>query len=390
MSHDSAHIFDQVIDRRSSDSAKWGYYDEDVLPLWVADVDFPSPQPVIAALRERVAHGIFGYGLEPPALRPVIVERLQRLYGWQVEPEDLVFVPGVVTAFNLATRTVTCPCDGVLVQTPVYFPMLYAPANAGCTLDEMELTLGPEGQYSIDYDAFGAAISAQTRIFLLCNPHNPVGRVFRRDELERMAEICLRHDVVICSDEIHCDLVFDEREHLPIASLDPEIAQRTITLMAPSKTYNVAGLKFSLAIIQNPELRKKYEAAKAGLVPGVNLMGYIAALAAYQDGQPWLDALLQYLEANRDYLLHEVKTRLPGICMPQPEGTYLAWLDCRQSAIPRNPHEFFLEQARVAMNDGKTFGQGGEGFVRLNFGCPRSTLEEALRRMRRALLNLAG
>ena len=205
-----------------------------------------------------------------------------------------------------------------------------------------------------------------------------------------MAEICLRHDVVICSDEIHCDLVFEGHEHLPVASLDPEIAQRTITLMAPSKTYNVAGLKCSLAIIQNPELRKQYEGAKMGLVPDINIMGYLAALAAYRDGQPWLDAALRYLEANRDHLLHEVNTHLPDISMLRPEGTYLAWLDCRQSAIPGNPHEFFLEQARVAMNDGKTFGQGGEGFVRLNFGCPRSTLEEALQRMRRALLNLGS
>jgi cystathionine beta-lyase len=370
----------ELIDRQSTDSVKWNCYG-DALPLWVADMDFKSPEPVIRALRERVEHGIFGYGTEPSALRPLFVERLERLYGWKVEPEALLFVPGVVTAFNQAVHAVTSPGDGVLVQTPVYFPMLWAPDNAGCTLDDMELTRRSDGTYEIDFDAFEAAITDRTRIFLLCNPHNPVGRVFRQDELERMAEICLRHDVIICSDEIHCDLVFAGHQHLPIATLSPEIAAQTITLMAPSKTYNVAGIHASVAIIENPELRKRFEAAAAGLVPHLDVMGYTAMLAAYRDGQPWLDEVLGYLQANRDFLFDYVNNNLPGITMAQPEGTYLAWLDCREASLPGNPHEFFLEQAEVAMNDGAKFGQGGEGFVRLNFGCPRATLEEALGRM---------
>jgi len=382
--------FDQLIDRRVTPCAKWRRYDDDVLPLWVADMDFVSPEPVTRALRERVEHGIFGYDMEPPELRPVIVDRLQRLYGWQVAPDTLVFVPGVVTGFNLATHAITSPGDGILAQTPVYHPILYVPGNTGCTLDEMEMTRLPSGQYEIDFDAFEAAITDRTRIFILCNPHNPVGRVFRREELERMAEICLRHDVVICSDEIHGDLIFQGHQHLPIASLSPEIAERTITLMAPSKTYNIAGLKCSLAIIQNPELRKKYEAAKVGLVPSVNILGYTAALAAYRDGQPWLDAVLRCLEDNREFLFEYVSAHLPGVTMHRPEGTYLAWLDCRQAGIPGNPHEFFLNEARVAMNDGAMFGRGGEGFVRLNFATPRSCLEEALDRMRSALLTLGN
>jgi cystathionine beta-lyase len=382
--------FNQLIDRRCTESAKWHVYDEDVLPLWVADMCFLSPEPVSRALHERVDHGIFGYGMEPPDLRPVIVDRLQGLYGWQVDPEALVFVPGVVTGFNLASHAVTSPGDGILAQTPVYYPILYAPGNTGCSLDEMELTRQPDGDYTIDYDAFEAAITDRTRIFILCNPHNPVGRVFRRDELECMAELCLRHDVVICSDEIHCDLVFQGHPHLPIASLAPEIAEQTITLIAPSKTYNIAGLKCSVAIIQNQELREKFQGAHAGLVPGVNILGYIAALAAYRDGQPWLDAVLRYLEANRDFLFQYVADHLPGVAMWLPEGTYLAWLDCRQAGIPGNPHEFFLEKARIAVNDGATFGRGGEGFVRLNFACPRSALEEALGRMKRALATLAS
>jgi cystathionine beta-lyase len=386
--------FDNVIDRHPTESAKWHHYDDDVLPLWVADMDFASPQPVIDALRERVAHGVFGYPQELPDLRPVIADRLQRLYNWSVSPESILLLPGVVTGFNLACQALTTPGDGVLVQTPVYYPILHAPGNAGCTLDEMELTQGPDGQYEIDFDRFEATIGERTRIFILCNPHNPVGRVFRRDELEHMAEICLRHDVAICSDEIHLDLLFEPHRHLPIASLAPEIGERVITLLAPSKTYNIAGLQCSIAIVENRELRAQLKAARKGLVPWVNLMGQIAALAAYRHGQPWLDALLRYLVSNRDFLLDYVESQLPGITMAKPQGTYLAWLDCRQAGITgktqegASPHTFFLEKARVALNDGATFGRGGEGFVRLNFGCPRATLAKALERMRAALAAL--
>jgi cystathionine beta-lyase len=237
----------------------------------------------------------------------------------------------------------------------------------------------------IDFDAFEAAITERTRLFILCNPHNPIGRAFRRDELERMAKICLRHNMVICSDEIHCDLLFPESHHVPMATLSPEVADRTITLMAPSKTFNIAGLECSVAIIQNRDLRKKLKAARADCVPEVNIMGYVAALAAYRDGQPWLDELLLYLGANRDVLLQYVQEHLPGIGVSKPEATYLAWLDCRQAGMSDNPHRFFLQKARVALNDGATFGRGGEGFVRLNFGCPRPLLLDALDKMRAAL-----
>jgi cystathionine beta-lyase len=379
--------FDQILDRRPTDSVKWNYYG-DALPLWVADMDFRAPEPVIQALRQRVEHGIFGYGTEPSELRPLLVEHLHSLYGWEVPSEALVFVPGIVSGFNLASRAVTRPGDGLLVQTPVYFPILHVPRNVNLVMNEMQLTWQPDGQYEIDLDLFEATITGRTRVFILCNPHNPVGRVFRRDELERMAEICLRHDIVICSDEIHCDLVFEGHPHLPIASLDPRIAARTITLMAPSKTYNIAGLHASVAIIPNPELRKKFEAVRADLVPRLDVLGYTAIMAAYRDGGPWLKQLLRYLQANRDFLLHYVGDNLPGISMHSPEGTYLAWLDCREAALPANPHRFFLDKAKVALNDGATFGRGGAEFVRLNFACPRTTLAEALERMRQALLQV--
>ena len=380
--------FDQIIDRRRFESIKWHRYEDDVLPMWVADMDFRSPEPVIEALRERVDHGVFGYGRAPEELQGVIVDRMERLYDWQVSPDEIMFLPAVVTGFNLVCHATASAGEGVLLQTPVYFPMLRAPANAGLTNDEMVLTRRPGGRYEIDFDLMEETITERTRVFILCSPHNPVGRVFRREELERMAEICLRNDIFICSDEIHADIVLGDNHHVPTASLAPEIAQQTVTLISPSKTYNLAGLKCSVAIVQNPELRAKLEAAYPDLIPSTNILGYRAALAAYAEGQPWLDALLAYLEENLDYLLRRVESDLPGITTARPEGTYLAWLDCRDAPIPGNPHAFFLERARVAMNDGATFGRGGEGFVRLNFGCPRSMLAEALDRMSEALSTL--
>lgn len=380
--------FDQIIDRRRFESIKWHRYAEDVLPMWVADMDFRSPEPVIAALRQRVEHGVFGYGRAPEALREVIVDRMEGLYDWQVSPEEIMFLPAVVTAFNLVCHATASAGEGVLLQTPVYFPMLRAPANAGLTNDEMVLTRRPDGRYEVDFDLMEETITERTRVFILCSPHNPVGRVFRRDELERMAEICLRNDVVICSDEIHAGIVLGDNHHIPTASLAPEVSQQTVTLFSPSKTYNLAGLKCSVAIVQNPELRARLEATYPDLIPSTNILGYQGALAAYAEGQPWLDALLPYLEENLDYLLQRVESDLPGITTARPEGTYLAWLDCRDAPIPGNPHTFFLERARVAMNDGATFGRGGEGFVRLNFGCPRSMLADALDRMSAALSTL--
>ena len=386
------HWLDCIVDRRHSDSRKWRQYGEDMLPLWIADMDFPAPEPVLRALHERVAHGIFGYGLEPPELRPLLVERLEHLYGWSVSPEALVFIPGVMSGFNLAARTVASPGDGMLVQTPIYYPILRIPTNVNLVLEGMELTRQADGRYEIDFDLMAATFTSRTRLFLLCNPHNPVGRVFRRDELERMAELCLRHDVFICSDEIHCDLVFPGHRHVPIASLAPEIADRTITLMAPSKTYNLAGLHCAFAIIPNAELRRRFQLVRADLVPGVDVLGFTAALAAYRHGEPWLKEVLAYLEANRDFLWTRGRDYLPGVGLTQPEGTYLAWLDCRSLADGPtwNPHRFFLERARVILNDGAVFGQGGEGFVRLNFACPRATLREALERMRQAIEAGAG
>ncbi len=380
--------FDRVIDRRHTGSAKWEWYG-DALPLWVADMDFQAPEPVIQALRERVDHGIFGYTVPPADLVDAVQTWLWNRHGWQVEEEAISFLPGVMRGVNMAARAVGVPGDGILVQPPVYYPFFGVAPNSGRILQQAEIPrVG--GYYQVDYDAFEEAITDRTRLFLLCNPHNPIGRAFAPSELERMAQICLAHGVTICSDEIHSDLVFSGHKHTPIASLAPEIAQETVTCFAPSKTFNIPGLACSVMVVQNEELRTKIEAAGAGLVRGSNMMGYAAARAAYREGGEWLDQLLDYLEANRDYVYDFVRTRLPAVRMTKPEATFLAWLDFREAGLPegRNPHRFFLEEAQVALNDGASFGSGGEGYVRLNFGCPRATLTEALERMERALLDV--
>jgi cysteine-S-conjugate beta-lyase len=378
--------FDRVVDRRASDSNKWHKFPADVLPLWVADMDFPSPPAVVDALRARVEHGFFGYLREHNELPAVVAERLAKRYGWRVSPEAVVALPGVIAGFNQALRALTSPGDGLLVQTPVYPPILRAAGNHGLRRDEHALTRGADGRHAVDLETFGASFRDRTRAFLLCNPHNPVGRLYGRTELEGMAAACLRRDVAIVADEIHCDLLLDGRQHVPIASLAPEIEQRTITLMAPSKTFNLPGLKCAVGIVPDPELRQRFVAAGADLVPKINLLGYIAAVAAYREADAWLDELLAYLADNRDFLVEQVRTRLPGVVVAPPEATYLAWLDCRAAApAAADPYTFFLERARVALSDGSAFGPGGAGFVRLNFGCPRTLLAQGLERMRAAL-----
>jgi len=386
MSHD----FDRPPARRGSDSLKWQRYG-DALPLWVADMDFAAPEPVLAALHDRVRHGVFGYGAPPAELTEVLCARMAELYRWTVEPEQIVYLPGLVSGLNVVCRAVGEPGDEVLVQAPVYPPFLTAPGQQERHLVIAELTAETRAgrlYYTFDDDAFAAAIGPRTRLFILCHPHNPVGRAFDVEELRRLAALCARHDLTICSDEIHCDLLFDGRRHTPFATLSPEIAQRCVTLMAPSKTFNIPGLGASFAIIQNPELRRRFQQAMRGIVPDANVLGLTAALAAYQHGGAWLRELLDYLAANRAFLVDAIDRTLPGIRTTVPEATYLAWLDCRDAGIPGNPHRFFLERAGVALNDGATFGPGGAGFVRLNFGCARATLAEGLERMGTALATL--
>lgn len=379
--------FDQVIDRRRTESIKWNWYDEDVLPMWVADMDFRSPEPVIEALKSRVVHGVFGYGWPPAELKGAIQAHLARRQAWQVAEEEIDFISGVVTGFNHAIYSLTEPGDKVMIQTPVYPPFLSAPEQAGRKRVINPLVRQPDGRYEIDFKDFEAKAASGVKLFVLCSPHNPVGRVFTREELTRMAEICLAYGVLICSDEIHADLVFDGNKHIPIASLSPEIAAQTVTYFAPSKTFNVAGLSTSVYVTQSKEIRDRLQHSMTMLLGHPNILGTQAALAAYRDGQAWLDDVLVYLQANRDFLVDFVGSELPGVTIWKPEGTYLSWLDCRDLALPDSPHKFFLEKAKVGLNDGADFGVDGEGFVRLNFGCPRSILMEGLEKMKTALQN---
>jgi cystathionine beta-lyase len=377
--------FKSFPDRRKTESVKWGVYGSDVLPLWVADMDFVSPQPVIDALKARVEHGIFGYPMVGDDLRQVVLERMSERYDWTLKSEDLIFVPGVVSAFNLVCQALTETDESIIMQTPVYPPFLAVPRNGGFEGITVDLVQDRSGQYRIDFERFEAAIQPNTRVFLLCNPHNPVGRVFRKDELDKLAEICARHNLVICSDEIHSDLIYGGYRHTPIATLNDATAQNTVTLIAPSKTFNIAGLECSVIICQNQGLRKRIERARRGLLGGVNIMGLEAAYAAYKYGSEWLEELLGVLQSNRDLLVKFVHEAMPDVKMSMPEGTYLAWLDCRDLKGIDDPYKFFLNEAKVALNDGKEFGKAGKGFLRLNFGCPESMLIEALLRMKLAL-----
>ncbi len=373
--------FDTPIDRRGSASVKWDKYrGRDVIPLWVADMDFRSPPVVLEALRRRVEHGVFGYTHAPEELTPAILARLQADYRWQVEPEWLVWLPGLVTGLNVACRAVGEDGDQVLTPVPVYPPFLSAPRHS--RRDLLTVPLGRrDGRWELDLERLEAAVTPRTRLLLLCSPHNPVGRVFGREELAALADLCARHDLVICSDEIHADLVLDpDKAHVPTAALEPEVARRTITLMAPSKTFNTPGLGFSFAVVPDGALRGRFRAAMAGIVPQVNALGYTAALAAYRDGGPWQAALLAALRANRDSVEQAVAA-MPGLAMDHVEATYLAWIDTRPAGL-EDPVQFF-EQAGVGLSDGRDFA--GPGFVRLNFGCPQATLREALGRMGQAL-----
>jgi cystathionine beta-lyase len=374
--------FSIPVERRDTASMKWDKYKgRNIIPLWVADMDFCSPPAVIDALQQRIAHGVFGYTIPPESLNTIVVKMLHADYGWEIEPQWLVWLPGLVTGLNVACRAVGEDNDDVMTAVPVYPPFLTAPENSRRRLVKVPLQ-EKDNQWTFDFDRLESAITPATRLFLLCNPHNPVGRVFSRDELMALAMICEKHDVIICSDEIHCGLLLDEEKtHLPTSTLDPEVAKRTITLMSPSKTFNLPGLGCAFAVIPDEKLRRRFVQAKSGIVPLVNALGFAAAEAAYRDCADWHAGLLEYLRGNRDTVARAI-TDMPLLSMAPLEATYLAWIDLRSADLP-NPVRFF-EDAGVGLQDGIEFG--GPGFVRLNFGCRRHLLEEALDRMKSAMI----
>ncbi|MGE8181009.1 MalY/PatB family protein [Pseudomonas mandelii] len=378
--------FDQVFDRHNTGSTKWSRYPADVLPMWVADMDFAAPPVILEALRKRLEHPMVGYSVPQDDLRAAIVADLWNKYTWRVLPEELIFLPGVESGFNMALKALIEPQQNVVVQVPNYPPLRHAPGHWGLNKVELEFDALADGTYNTPLAALSQALTGGGAL-LLSNPHNPLGKVFPREELQALADICLEHNAWIISDEIHAELCFDGRVHIPTASLSPQIAQRTITLMSASKAYNIAGLKTSFMIIQDSAVRARVNHARCGMVDSVNPLGMEATRVAYSEGGPWLAGLTAYLQDNRDYLVEAVRTRLPGVTMNIPQGTYLAWLDCSALGLD-NPQQFFLDQAKVGLSPGLDFGDNNRQFVRLNFGCPRALLEEGLARMERSLLNL--
>jgi len=378
--------FDKIVNRRGTSSIKWDLFGDDVLPLWVADMDFPTHAAIISAMASRLEHPFFGYQSPDSEVFDVICDWVAAHHNWSIKSDHILLIPGIVSGFNWVAETFVGIGESVAFQTPVYFPFYKLAENNDINQIEIPFVKSSSG-YETDFDQFESLVNDGTRMFLLCNPHNPIGKVFSVEELERIGEICLKHNILICSDEIHCDLVYPGGKHVPIAALSPELSQNTITLMAPSKTFNIPGLQFSFAICKNRELRERLEKGRRGILEKPGILSQVAAKTAYQYGAEWLQDLLVYLEVNRNYLIDFLDGHIPQIEIHPPEGTYLAWLDCSELNLQPSPFQFFLELAKIAMNDGKMFGKGGSQFVRLNFACPRAFLTEALESMAFAIKN---
>jgi cystathionine beta-lyase len=396
--------FDREISRQGTQATKWAllqrgrdrsqwehtdrfFGEERILPMWVADMDFASPQPVMDALVARAAHGIYGYTTTTETYYAAVVSWMDRRQGWQVEPEWICTTPGVVPALNMLVRTFVSPGDKVLVQRPVYYPFFGAIRNNGAQLVSNSLVY-ENGRYRMDFaDLEEKTRDPQLKMIILCSPHNPVGRVWAPDELLRLGEICIKNQVLIVSDEIHGDLILKGHVFTPFAGLGQDFAQHSIVCTAPSKTFNLAGLHTSNIIIPNPQLRARYKKTlESNGLMGVGPFGVVALEAAYNHGEEWFDQLLEYIQGNLDYMEAYVSRHLPQIRLVRPEGTYLVWLDCRDLGLDKwELKELMLEKAGVFLDEGFIFGPEGEGFERVNIACPRTILAEALERIRNAI-----
>ena len=371
--------FDAPIERRGSWSTRWERYPGDVIPLWVADTDFRAPPAVLEAMRRRLEHGVFGYSVNPAELREALIARLLRLYGWKVHPDWVVFVSGVVPGLHLTARHLTRTDEHLLVPTPVYHHLKRAPAIAGRDHSDVPLVLS-KGRWVWDEERLEESVKPKSRLLNLCNPQNPGGTIFTREELGRLAEFALKHNLIVCSDEIHAEILLDQgKPHVPIASLSPEISRRTVTLLSPNKAFGFPGVGCAFAIIEDAELRRAFASDHHATVHDASVFGYEAALAAYRDCDEWLAAQLAYLRGNRDRVESEVGA-LPGLSMAHVEATYLAWIDASGLGV-EDPHQHFLDNG-VALSPGSQFGDAQ--FVRLNFGTQRARLQEALKRIRNA------
>lgn len=386
--------FDQHIHRLNTGSEKWDNLEDqfgrkNVIPMWVADMDFQSPKPVIEALKERVEHGVFGYCIRTDAYLESIVGWLKKRHQWAIEQDWISHSPGVIPALSLAIQSYTQPGDKIVIQPPVYHHFSRVIKANGRQIVNNPLVL-KNGRYSMDLDDLVTKLDPTVKMLILCSPHNPVGRVWSKDELSRLGEICLKNDILIVADEVHFDFVYKPHGHTPLASITDELASRSLTFIAPSKTFNLMGLQTASVIIPNPELRQQFNQGLEVLSIGApNIFGSAGLEAAYRHGEEWLDQLLEYLHDNLEYTVEYFQKYIPQIRIIQPEGTYLIWLDCRElglSALKLN--ELMLDTARIAMNNGDIFGKEGEGFMRLNIACPRSMLKKALSQLEIAVNSL--
>lgn len=383
--------FDLPIDRKGTNCIKHDGMQlflgaDGAIPMWVADTDFLTPQFVTEEIQKRTAHGIFGYPLRPESYFTSLMQWLLRRHQWKVERDWLVFSPGVVPAVNMAVLAFTESGDKIITQPPVYFPFFTAVTDHKRTLVYNPL-LEKEGRFYMDFDNLEQLASEGAKMLILSNPHNPGGTVWTREELTQMATICAKHNILIISDEIHCDLVFKPFQHTPVASISHEISQITITTVAPSKTFNLSGLSSSTVIIENEALRKKYQSQSDHLhIGGGNIFGNIASEAAYTQGDEYVDALMDYLAENVDLLDEYCKKNIPEIKVMRPEATFLVWLDCKLLGMnDKELNEFFLAKAKIGLNPGVMFGPGGNGFMRMNIGCTKSTLQLALNQLKEAV-----
>lgn len=383
--------FDQELNRYHTDSLKWDkterlFGDKDVLPMWVADMDFMCPEPVVDVLKKRTAHGAFGYSVRSNTYFDVFASWLERRHQWTINKKWIRSTPGIMPAISIAIQTFTKPGDKIMIQTPVYHPFTHVVKNNQRELVTNQLIFENE-KYEMDYDDLERQLADGVKMLILCNPHNPVGRVWTKEELKRIGDLCLKYRVLVISDEAHGDLVYKENKHIPFASVSEDFLRNSITCTAPSKPFNIAGLQMANIIIPNDSLRKKFTEAMDTLYIGSsNTFGLVAAEAAYQYGEEWLDELIDYIHGNLEYLTDFIESKMSLIRVIQSEGTYLAWLDCRGLGMDTESLEkFFLKEAKVAFDQGYKFGPGGEGFVRVNMACPRSLLKEGLNRIEKAL-----
>lgn len=375
--------FDELIQRQNTNSYKWDKYSGDVIPLWVADMDFTGAPAIREALQQLAEFNVIGYSRTPDELVDVICQRLQDKHQWKIQPEWIVWLPGMIPGLHAASLSLGNAQAGVMTSTPVYRPFLDAATRPNRHLIDVPFQW-KNARWEMDFDQMDAKITPDTRLYMLCNPHNPNGRMFDADELGKLADFCIKHDLWICSDEIHCDIIMDaNKKHLSIASLSPAIADRTITLLAPSKAFNIAGLGCSFAVIPNAEIRKKFTDSTFGLLPMPNAFAQQAALAAYRDSADWLEEVLTYLRGNHAYILEEIN-KIEGLHMTPLEGTYLAWIDF--SALQKPDFVAHLEKFGVGVQDASIFG--GSNYFRLNFATQRTRLQEAIKRIQLAVNSL--